>query len=184
MHKITSLVLVTIALACTACNSRTTDTETRELTYQLDRNEPSAMFWDYAASTSLLQKELGALAKQKTSDPRITALADSMLYIHTNALHRLVHIAKKYKHVQLPDSLTGADSTTVEDFKQLEGEEFTARYLEYLEQSSTTQLERYNETLSETEDPALRSWLNTMRARLSSQLQAYTAFADTVTEDQ
>ncbi|MBC5774251.1 DUF4142 domain-containing protein [Pontibacter sp. KCTC 32443] len=177
--KLFILALAAISLLLPACDSRTTESETTEVTYTLEKQEPSAMFWDYAASTSMLQTELSKLAKQKSEDTQVLALADSALLQHTKALRKLQRISGKYEYVQLPDSLTGADKTIVKDFKALEGEEFETRYLEYLENSISAQLNRYQETLNETEDPALRSWLNNMKAHLRSQLQLYAA-ADTL----
>jgi putative membrane protein len=151
------------------------------VTYTLDRHEPSAMFWDYAASTSMLQQELGKLATEKAEDSLILTYADSALLIHSKALLSLRNIAGKYKNVHLPDSLTGSDKDMVEEFKALQGEDFESRYMEYLTLTHKAQLKRYRETLRETDDPSLRQWLTTMQARLSGQLQHY-AEADSVTE--
>jgi putative membrane protein len=182
INKLIPFALGLILLFLPACdNRRTTQSDTTEVTYTLDRHEPSPMFWDYAASTSMLQTELSKLASEKSQDSMILTFADSALVIHSKALTRLRRIAEKYKHIQLPDSLTGSDKEMVEEFKLLEGKEFEKRYLEYLMLNHKAQLNRYQETLNETEDPALRQWLNTMRTRLRSQLQFY-AEADTVTE--
>ncbi|WP_162428404.1 DUF4142 domain-containing protein [Pontibacter pudoricolor] len=181
-NKLTTLALVLLFLSLQACDKqRTSQSDTTEVTYTLDRHEPSPMFWDYAASTSMLQTELGKLASEKSQDSMVLTFADSALVIHSKALTRLRSIAEKYKHIQLPDSLTGSDKEMVEEFKLLEGKEFEKRYLEYLVLNHKAQLNRYQETLSETEDPALRQWLNTMRARLRGQLQFY-AEVDTVKE--
>ena len=182
--KLIPLALSLIVLFFTACdNRRTTHSGTTEVTYMLDKHEPSPMFWDYAASTSMLQTELGKLATQKSQDSIVLTFADSALVIHSKALKNLRNIAGKYEHIQLPDSLTGSDKEMVEEFKLLEGEEFESRYQEYLMLNHKAQLSRYQETLSETEDPALRQWLNTMRTRLRNQLQFYTE-ADTVKEEE
>ena len=183
-HKPITLALGVALLFLLACdNQRTTRSDTTEVTYTLDRHEPSPMFWDYAASTTMLQTELGKLASEKTQDSMILIFADSALVIHSKALQSLRKIAEKYKHIQLPDSLTGSDKEMVAEFKMLEGEAFESRYQEYLMLNHKAQLNRYQETLSETEDPALRQWLNTMRARLRAQLQYYTE-ADTVKEEE
>jgi len=178
--KLFILAIAVVLLFLPACEERSTAGDTNEVTYTLDKKEPSAMFWDYAASASLLQTELSKLANQKATDTQLLALADSSFLHHSQALKRLKRIAEKYKQVQLPDSLTGADKTIVEDFKALEKEEFESSYLGYLKSSHRSQLDRYKETLNETEDPALRDWLNTMSTYLQNQLRYYAA-TDTAT---
>lgn len=173
IDRITTVALGSIFLFAPACDDRNTKSETNEITYTLDKREPSAMFWDYAASTSMLQTELAQLAAEKSINPGVRTFADSALLIHSKALRRLRNIAGKYKHMQLPDSLTGSDKAMIEEFKELQGEDFDSRYLEYLTLTHKAQLNRYQETLSETEDPALRLWLNNMKTRLNRQLQFY-----------
>ncbi len=180
IDKIITLALGSIFLFLLACDSnQSAENTTRELTYQIETKEPSAIFWDYAATTSMLQSELSMLAAGKTTDTQVTVLADSALLLHTNALKRLHRIAEKYKDVQLPDSLSGADKEMVEEFKLLDEQEFATRYREYLELTHKTQLSRYSETLSETEDPALRQWLQTMREKLRGQLVFYASLDTT-----
>ena len=102
-HKPITLALGVALLFLLACdNQRTTRSDTTEVTYTLDRHEPSPMFWDYAASTTMLQTELGKLASEKTQDSMILIFADSALVIHSKALQSLRKIAEKYKHIQLP----------------------------------------------------------------------------------
>ncbi|NDK57196.1 DUF4142 domain-containing protein [Pontibacter fetidus] len=181
--KIRAIALGSVLLLLPACENRTSDYKTTEITYTLDRHEPSLMFWDYAASTSMLQQQLGKLAIQKTTDSLIHTYADSALLIHSKALQRLRIIAGKYKRVQLPDSLTGSDKEMVEEFEALQGEDFESRYLEYITLTHKAQLSRYRETMHETDDPSLRQWLTTMQARISNQLQLY-AQADSVKEEE
>ncbi|MEJ8757843.1 DUF4142 domain-containing protein [Pontibacter sp. H259] len=183
LNKHFILAFAVVSLFLSACDTRTIESETNEITYTLDRNEPSAMFWDYAASTSMLQTELSKLASQKTTDTQLLALADSSYLHHAQALRKLKRIAEKYKQVQLPDSLTGADKTIIADFTALEGEEFKTKYLDYLKSSQRSQIDRYQETLNETEDPALREWLQHMTTYLQNQLRYYAA-ADSVSEEE
>ena len=183
IDKIIVIALGGVILLLLACDNRTTESGTTEVTYTLDRHEPSAMFWDYAASASMLQSELGKLAKERAINPQLSALADSSLQMHAQGLKSLRAIAAKYTQVQLPDSLTGADIAIVEEFNLLEGEEFTTRYLDYLRSTNTTQLDRYQEELNITDDPALRSWLQAMNTQLRNQLQ-YIAATDTLSGNQ
>lgn len=178
--KILTFISGITILLTFGCNEPNAESRTSEITYTIDKTEPSPMFWDYAISTNMLQTELSLLARQKTPDSQLVTLADSAYQLHSFALSRLRKIAQKYEHIQLPDSLSGADKATIAEFGLLDKEEFKTRYLNYLQQSSNSQLSRYQEALSETEDPALRIWLNTMRNRLRSQQSGYAAI-DTVT---
>lgn len=172
-QKFTLPILTLLLFLLAACDQRAKVGKTTEVTYIIEEQEPGPLFWDYAASTNMLQAELSQLAKARSASAEVQAVADSTLALHTEALRRLRSIAQRYKHVQLPDSLTGADRTLAEDFKALEGDTFDTRYLEYLRLTHKTQLNRYQETLSETEDPALRRWLLTMRTQLQNRLQYY-----------
>jgi putative membrane protein len=183
INKILTLALGAILLLSASCDNQRTRPDARELTFTIEKPEPSPMFWDYAASTSMLHTELGRLAKEKSKKQQVTAFADSAVRIHSNALRSLQTIAVKYTHVQLPDSLSGADRSLVDEFKKLEGEEFEMRYLEYLKSTHQKQYSRFQQTLSETEDPALRRWLNSMKARLQNQLKQY-SLLDSVKEEE
>src|SRR5687767_2473305 len=108
IDKIIVIALGGVILLLPACDNRTTESGTTEVTYTLDRHAPSAMFWDYAASTSMLQLELGKIATEKAADSLILTYADSASLIHSKALLSLRNIAGKYKNLHLPDSLTGS----------------------------------------------------------------------------
>ncbi|MBC5992764.1 DUF4142 domain-containing protein [Pontibacter cellulosilyticus] len=132
-----------------------------------------AVFWDYAASSNLLQAEIGQLAKEKSTAPPIKLLAEEAVQFHISALQELRKLSKKHASVQLPDSLATADSDLVKELEQLEGEEFDTRYRAFINSTHQTQLTRYEEALQKTEVPELRNWLRNMLAHLHEELQQH-----------
>ena len=132
-----------------------------------------AVFWDYAASSNLLQAEIGQLAKEKSTAPPIKLLAEEAVQFHSSALQELKKLAKKHASVQLPDSLATADRDLVKELAQLEGEEFEIRYRAFINSTHQTQLTRYEEALQKTEVPELRNWLRNMVTHLRKELQQH-----------
>lgn len=159
IDKLLSLAVGLLFLLVLACDGPDMETETKAAALTAQRtleNEPA--FWDYAASSNLLQISIGQLAIERGATQHVKELAGQAVSFHGTALQQFKNMAGKHA-ILLPDSLTGADSDMVKEFEQLEGEEFNTRYLAFVGSSHQMQLSRYEEALQKTEDQEIRAWL-------------------------
>ncbi|WP_347157294.1 DUF4142 domain-containing protein [Pontibacter chitinilyticus] len=148
--------------------------ETRTL-----KDDPA--FWDYAASSNMLQTALGQLAIEKGTTEQVRQLGEQSVKFHVRALKRLRALMRKQKRIQLPDSLGGADQGLVKEFQALEGTAFDEQYRTFLITSHTTQLERYQEAVGKADDQRTQAWLLDMENHLRKQLQQLATPPDTTT---
>ncbi|GAB3193840.1 putative outer membrane protein [Pontibacter aydingkolensis] len=183
IDKLLSLAIGLLFLLVLSCDSPSgnSSNETTTLTSQRTlKNDPA--FWDYAASSNMLQTEIGQLAMEKGEPESIKALGEKAVKFHSKALQQLKSITRQHATLHLPDSLTGADSKLVKEFKQLEGEEFNARYKAFIASTHQMQLTRYKEALEKADDQVTRDWLNSILTHLQEKLNdLYTA--DSVQEN-
>lgn len=163
-------VLFLLMLACDGPSSNPeadTITVNRSIMY-----DPA--FWDYAASSNMLQVEVGRLAAEKGSTEKVRALGQKAVDFHGNALERMQQIMADKEDIQLPDSLGGADRGLVQEFMLLEGEAFDTRYRDFVTSTHRTQLDRYEEALRRAENQKVRDWLMDMRAHMREELDELT----------
>ncbi|WP_161889850.1 DUF4142 domain-containing protein [Pontibacter russatus] len=152
-----------------ACGKSSPEGETNTITVaQSLQHDPA--FWDYAASSNLLQTEISDMATEKGGTENIRNLGRRSADFHTQALERLRRLVAKNKRIQLPDSLGEADKGLVQEFMLLEGEEFDTRYRDFIVSTHLAQLDRYEEALSKADDQETRNWLMGMRAHLREEL--------------
>ena len=127
-------------------------------------------FWDYAASSNILQTEISRLAAEKGTTENIRNLGGQSADFHAQALERLRRLVAEHQRLQLPDSLGDADKGLVQEFRLLEGEEFDTRYRDFITSTHLAQLDRYEEALNKADDQETRDWLMGMRAHLREEL--------------
>ncbi|MCC9137129.1 DUF4142 domain-containing protein [Pontibacter silvestris] len=128
-------------------------------------------FWDYAASTNMLQAQLGQIASEKAQSKPLRKIGEEEEDFNNKALQKLKRLVRKQPHIQLPDSLGGADQEIVYEFRSLQDTEFNSRYRSFLVSSHESQLAWYEDALRDFKDPALRRWVYGMQEHLREQLQ-------------
>lgn len=126
-------------------------------------------FWDYAASSNLLQVELGQLAAEQAATDKVRQLGRQAAEVHGEALAQL-RMLNPGGTMVLPDSLGGADRGLVQEMRLLDVQEFDLRYREFILSTHNAQLDRYEEALAKTDDEKLRKWIEEMRLHLRQEL--------------
>ncbi|OKL41104.1 DUF4142 domain-containing protein [Pontibacter flavimaris] len=170
LDKIITLALAAvflIALSCEGPSANETATESIPQKRTL-LHEPA--FWDYAASSNMLQVEVARVAAATSSTERIRSIAAEAMEFHTQALEELKALAQQHENIPLPDSLGAADTGLVLEFKLLEGEELDTHFREFVISTHHAQLDRYEEALLKADDAKTRDWLMDMRAHLRQEI--------------
>ncbi|MFD3001411.1 DUF4142 domain-containing protein [Pontibacter toksunensis] len=152
-----------------ACDGPSSNPEAKTITVNRSIMYDPA-FWDYAASSNMLQAEISRLAIEKGSTENIRAFGQRAADFHGGALKRMQRLMDGNDGVQLPDSLGSADRGLVQEFQLLEGEAFDTRYRDFIASSHRTQLDRYEEALRRADDQKVRDLLMDMRAHMREEL--------------
>ncbi|WP_299822432.1 DUF4142 domain-containing protein [uncultured Pontibacter sp.] len=172
IDKLLSLAIGLLFLLVLSCDGPTKETDTKApalTSQQTLANNP--VFWDYAASSNMLQAEISRLAIEKGNSEQVVALAEKAASFHSNALQQLEAIASQHATIHLPDSLTGADSELVKEFEQLDVAEFNVRYRSFINSTHRAQLSRYDEALRKAKDKETREWLMALLSHLHEELE-------------
>ncbi|GAA4434285.1 hypothetical protein GCM10023188_25060 [Pontibacter saemangeumensis] len=163
------IAVALLFLLLQACSGSSSEGETTTIAVTQNLQDDPA-FWDYAASSNLLQTEISQLAMKKGTDENVKRLGRQSAEFHRKALERLKVLVAKHAWIQLPDSLGDADKGLVQEFMLLEGEEFDARYRSFIISTHLAQLDRYEEALSKADNQATRDWLMGMRTHLKKEI--------------
>lgn len=167
--KLRLIPFYAVFLLLLACGKSSPEGETNTIIVaQSLQHDPA--FWDYAASSNLLQTEISRMAMEKGASEGVRNLGRQSADFHAQALEQLRRLVAGNERVQLPDSLGEADKGLVQEFVLLEGEEFDTRYRDFIVSTHLAQLDRYEEALSKADDQETRDWLMFMRAHLRREL--------------
>ncbi|MEJ8801160.1 DUF4142 domain-containing protein [Pontibacter sp. H249] len=163
-------ILFLFILSCDGPISNEAENTVALTTQKTLKNSPA--FWDYAASSNMLQVEMGQLAIER-GDENLKNMAEKAIGFHSASLNKLKSIARKHTGIYLPDSLSGADKGLVDEFELLEGEEFDARYRAFILNSHQLQLSRYQEALPQADDEETKAWINSILTHLQQELNSF-----------
>ncbi|WP_018476682.1 DUF4142 domain-containing protein [Pontibacter roseus] len=170
--KLLTLAFGVIFLLTLACSDSPETNKHQQMTLlPATKTSGQTAFFDYAASTSMLQVELGQLAAERGQQEQVKAIGEHALQHHTRALADLRKTVGKDHLTSIPDTLGAADKAIVEEFRNLPAAEFDNRYRHYILSSHTAQLERYQETLQKTEEEHIREWINQMQVHLQERMR-------------
>jgi putative membrane protein len=176
IDKLLSLIVGLLFLMVLSCDGPSGNSANKTITLESKRtlkNNPA--FWDYAASSNILQTEIGQLMIEKGEPQTLQLLAEKSVSFHSEALEELKEIVSQYKSIQIPDSLIGADKDLVKEFELLKGEELETRYKAFINSTHKSQLTRYEEALRKADDKKTRDWLIKMIAHLHEKLDQINA---------
>ncbi|GAB3531005.1 hypothetical protein GCM10027443_12580 [Pontibacter brevis] len=173
IDKLLTILFGALFLLMLACDGSSSTSEENTITVSRSIQHDPA-FWDYAASSNMLQVEISRLAIEKGTTEKTRALGQRAISFHSNSLERIKQLMADKDDIQLPDSLGGADRSLVQEFRLLEGEEFDTRYRDFITSTHRTQLDRYEEALRRADNQKIRDWLMDMRAHMREELDELT----------
>lgn len=170
LDKIITFALAAIFLIALSCEGPAAEEATTENIPQKRTLQHEPAFWDYAASSNILQIEIAKIAAENGSTEHIRSIASEAVAFHAKALEELKTLAQQHDKIQLPDSLGAADMGLVLEFKLLEGKELDTHFREFVLSTHNAQLSRYEEALLKADNRKTRNWLMDMRTHLREEI--------------
>ncbi len=171
IDKLLGLITGLLFLLVLSCDGPSNDSTNKTITIQTKRTlKADPAFWDYAASSNMLQTEIGQLVIEQGEPQALQAVAQKAVNFHSEALQELKVIAAQYNGIIIPDNLIGADNDLVKEFSLMKGEELANRYKAFVNSTHQSQLTRYEEALKIADDQQTKDWLIKMIAHLHEEL--------------
>lgn len=167
--------------ACTSTDSTTADTTTATTTETTTSADPAATtetgrgtdlatdvaaamtnmddetFVKTAASSNLLEIQLGNLAVQNASDPKVKEFGQMMVEHHTMANQQLQTIASDMG-VTLPQTLLPVHETLAEQLEGKTGNEFDEDYMDTMETAHKMDLAMYKAKDGNATNPSVKAY--------------------------
>ena len=91
----------------------------------------ASRFIEYAASSGLMEVELGRMAERRASDPGVQAFGKAMVRHHTEVGDRLERLATQ-KGIRPPGAMLPEHQRTVDNLSKLSGKAFDAEYMKLM----------------------------------------------------
>ncbi len=122
-----------------------------------DDAEDDADFMVKAASGGMLEVELGNMALQKASSPKVKKFAQQMVTDHTKANEELKALAAK-KNITLPTTPGDEAQEHINDLAKYSGAEFDKKYAELMHKDHQEDLDLFKEAADDAEDPEVKAF--------------------------
>jgi putative membrane protein len=110
-----------------------------------------------AASSSMMDIELGNMAQEKGKSQKVKEIGERMVRDHSKASDELKDIAQR-NNIELPDSMLSIHKMHVEELSGLSGEEFDIAYLEALHKHHEMDIAEFENASESYEIRDVRKW--------------------------
>jgi putative membrane protein len=116
-------------------------------------------FVDFAAQTDMVEANLGQLADTVASSQSVKDYAQTLVTDHTNDFHQLYDVARK-ANLNMPNAIDAENNKTmIGPFQKLKGTAFDQRYVRDMVAGHTKAIAIYKKEAAETQNPALKSYV-------------------------
>lgn len=124
-----------------------------------------------AASAGLMEVELGNLAQQNATNPRVKSFGEMMARDHSAANTELKSLAMA-KNMILPDSMMKKHRDHVESMRKMTGKAFDNHYMDMMVKDHTEDVQKFEKASTGAIDTDLKGWasktLPVLRTHLDS----------------
>jgi putative membrane protein len=138
-------------------NSTEVAEEQNEETLPSDDAEDDAEFMVKAASGGMLEVELGRMALQKASNPKVKSFAQMMVDDHSKANDELKALAAK-KNITLPATPGDEAQEHINELAKQSGAEFDKEYMELMTKDHQEDIDLFGEAAEDAEDPEIKAF--------------------------
>lgn len=141
----------------------TTDMENTSAAGALE--EEAREFVNEAASSSMLEVELGQLAQEKAQSQEVKDFAQMMVNDHRQVNENLQAVAQG-KNVEIPQILKEDHQDKMENLREKSGQEFDKEYMSIIVDMHEKDIDKFESMRDEVQDPELQSWIDNTLASM------------------
>jgi putative membrane protein len=124
---------------------------------RLNAIEPDSIFILEAASSSMLEIQLGNIAQQKATNPRVKAYGAMMVRDHTLASQELAPIAARL-NVTLPDTMLRKHARHLRHLDNLSGQAFDRAYINMMVEAHKDDIDEFEDASKKAADADVRAF--------------------------
>jgi putative membrane protein len=129
----------------------------KERQSRLEAIEPDSVFILEAASSSMMEIQLGTIAQQKATNPRVKAYGAMMVRDHTLATQELTPVAAKL-NVSLPDSMLPKHARHLRHLDNLSGQAFDRAYINMMVEAHKDDIDEFEDASKKAADADVRAF--------------------------
>ena len=139
--------------------------------------DPDHSFYRSIAEGGMAEVDLGKLAEQKSTDPKVKSFAQMMVKDHTAANEKLESLAAS-KQITLPKSLSTADTATKTKLESLSGESFDKSYVQSQLKDHEKTVHLLQKEISSGQDADAKAFAQSVLPTVEHHLQAVRTLAN------
>ncbi|RAU82136.1 DUF4142 domain-containing protein [Pontibacter arcticus] len=129
--------------------------ETVDMAAMMNLDDPTFMMT--AASSNLLEIELGKMAAQKATSPKVKEFGNMMVSHHTTATKNLKNVASQMS-VTLPETMMPMHQAMVDKLKAKSGAEFDEAYMDAMETAHKMDIAMFEAKSNNASAPAVKNF--------------------------
>ena len=133
-------------------------------------NAADSMFMTHAAADGMAEVQMGQMALQKSSDPKVKALAQRIVDDHTDANNKLRTLAQD-KQVTLPAAPTKEAQDKAATLNSMDGAKFDQAWGEAMVSDHQKAVKMFSGEATRTRDPRIRAFAQATLPTLKTHLQ-------------
>jgi putative membrane protein len=143
--------------------------------------QKEADFIAQAISENLMEVQLGQVAQQNGSSPKVKEFGQSMITDHTKSRDALAEIAAK-RGIIFPDKPSDKDQNDIDNLRRMTGEAFDQAYIKFMLEEHVEESARIHEHVIEGKYPETKAFANGQLEVIQQHLQLAKAIQGTVKE--
>jgi putative membrane protein len=129
-----------------------------------------------AANGGLMEVELGKIARENASNPRIRAFGDMMVRDHSQTGDNLKSIASSL-NIALPDSVSDDTKKEIDKLKKKKGKDFDKAYVSLMVDDHKKDIDEFKKCAAECSDSTIKSFASNTLPVLEKHLDSIQAIA-------
>jgi putative membrane protein len=133
-------------------------------------------FYRTVAQGGMAEVDLGKLAEQKSTDPKVKSFAEMMVKDHSAANEKLESLASS-KHIPLPKTLDASHEATKSKLEALSGDSFNKSYVESQLKAHEKTVDLLNKEISSGQDADAKAFAQSVLPTVEHHLQAVRTLA-------
>ncbi len=139
--------------------------------------EDGSEFMTMAASGGMMEVQLGTLAQQKATNPKVKDFGKMMVDDHTKANEELKALAAQ-KNITLPQTLSEKHQKHVDDLSAKTGKDFDEAYMDLMTSDHKEDIDEFKEAADDAKDTDIKAFAQKTLPVLQKHLDAAQSIKD------